>query len=292
MASRKGRFLWLSLKVAGDIIRADSVDVGEAANIVILKRVENMSAPLSITLLLNEYRFEEVIPLVERVLREAAAESPDRLIEVARGIIAWKGFFANASQEVASEAYFRAVYSLLQELAGADSPAAIAAAENLAGILGSIDKIEEAIFLRERVLEHVRGRFQPDDARLLEVRDGLVFLYRRAGQEEKASELYADAGLCEHLAPAERYVRDQGAKLVSCCRPWSANCHIWAYFDALLDCERLIKTLCLDPCVKIHDHRGTHDGSERGLVCVVHHDGVIGRHPSDAGPNVRTIPVP
>jgi hypothetical protein len=251
-----------------------------------------MSPPLSIPSLLNEYRFEEVIPRVERVLREAAAESPDRLIEVARGIVAWKGFFANARQAAASEAYFRQVYSLLQELAGADSAAAIAAAENLAGILASLDKMEEAISLQERVFDHVRGRFPPDDARVMEVRDGLGFLYRRASHELKASELYADAGLCEHLAPAEQYLRGQGAKLITCCRPWSANCHIWAYFDALLDCERLIQTLSLNPCVNIHDHRGTHDGSERGLVCTVHHDGVIGLHPSDAGPDVRTIPVP
>jgi hypothetical protein len=127
---------------------------------------------------------------------------------------------------------------------------------------------------------------------VLQVRDGLAFLYRHAGQEEKADELFANLGLCEHLGPLERYVRDHGAKLVSCCRPWSENCHIWAYFDALLDCERLIEALGLDPCVKIHDHRGTHDGSERGLICEIHNDGVMGLHPSDAGPTTRTIPAP
>lgn len=49
-------------------------------------------------------------------------------------------------------------------------------------------------------------------------------------------------------------------------------------------CDRLIEGLSLDACVQIHDHRGTHEGSERELVCTLHHDGLIGPHPSDAGP--------
>jgi hypothetical protein len=229
------------------------------------------------------------VPLVERALREAAAESAERLMEAARGIVAWRGIFAKASEEAASEPYFRAVYQVLAEIAGSESSAAMAAAENLAGILGSIGKIDEAIALREKVLDSVRLRFPADDARVMQGRDGLAFLYRRAGQEGKVSELFADVGLCEHLAPAERYILGQGAKVVSCCRPWSENCHIWVYFDTMLDCEALIQGLGLDACVVIHDHRGTHEGSERGLVCSAHHDGLIGPHPSDAGPQVRTI---
>ena len=120
-----------------------------------------MSAPLSIPSLLNEYRFEEAIPMVEQVLRGAAAESPERLIEVARGMIAWKRFFSNARQAAASEVYFRRVYTLLQELAGADSAAAMAAAENLAGILGSLDKMEESDFLTRA---RIRSRSRPVSA--------------------------------------------------------------------------------------------------------------------------------
>lgn len=80
--------------------------------------------------------------------------------------------------------------------------------------------------------------------------------------------------------------------MVSSGQPWSQNCHVWVYFDALLDCERLIQGLGLDPCVEIHDHRGTHDGSERGLVCTIHHDGVMGPHLSDCGFEKKTITVP
>ena len=248
-----------------------------------------MSVMPEVLKMLKEYRFDDAIPLVSLMLREAAAESPERLLEAAREVVAWKGIFGHARQAVASEPYFRAVYATLGELAGPDSPPAMAAAENLAGILGSIDRIDEAIALRERVFSHVAGRFPMDDPRFLGVRDGLGFLYSRAGREDKWEEIYRHVGLCGHLTPAEQYIRERGAKVVSCCRPWSRNCHIWVYFDVLLDCESLMRGLALDAAVEIHDHRGTHDGSERGLVCSVHGDGVIGPHPSDALPGTRTV---
>jgi len=96
-----------------------------------------MSGAPDIPSLLNENRFEEVIPLLDRTLRTAAAESSEELARVARAIVAWRGVFANAQQEIASEVYFRAVYVLLGDLAGEESPEAMAAAENLAGILGA-----------------------------------------------------------------------------------------------------------------------------------------------------------
>ena len=240
--------------------------------------------------MLNGRQYEDAMPLMEQALRSAAVESPERLTEVARGIVAWRGFFANHAEQQESERYFRWVFAILAELAGPESPAAMAAAENLASILGALDQVPEAIAIRERVLAHVRGRFAVDDPRFMSVREELAFLYGRAGEDEKAEELYRELGLCEHLQPAERFLRDAGAKLFSLSRPWSGNCHLWAFFDAVLDCERLMESLHLDPCVQIHDHRGTHDGSERGLVCTVHHDGVMGAHPADAGPERRRIP--
>ncbi|HEY2018311.1 MAG TPA: hypothetical protein VGH38_32625, partial [Bryobacteraceae bacterium] len=222
--------------------------------------------------LLNERQYATAAPLMEQALRQAAAESPERLIEAARGIVAWKGIFARGSDAEESVPWFRQVFAILSELSGPDSPAAMAAAENLASILGSVGRVEEAIVLREKVLAHARGRFALDDSRFMSVRDGLAFLYREAGQLSRADELYAEPGLCEHLEPAAQLLREAGARLFSICRPWSDNCHLWACYDAVLDCERLIEQLALDPCVHIHDHRGTHDGSKRGLVCTIHND--------------------
>ena len=241
--------------------------------------------------LLKACKFEEAIPLVVRTLREAATESPERLTDAAREIVAWRGIFRNSAEAQASEPYFRAVHSLLAELAGDDSPAAMAAAENLAGILGSLGKVDEAIQLRERVFAHARGRFPADDPRFMQVRDGLAFLYRQAGREEKVADVYRSVELCVHLDRAFNRLLDRGARLVYCGQPWSQNCHLWVYFDGVLECEGLMRALKLDPCVQIHDHRGTHDGSERGLVCTIHRDAVIGVHPADAGPKTKTFTV-
>jgi hypothetical protein len=241
---------------------------------------------------LRERRYDDAARLAVEGLRQAAAKSPDRLTEAARTVVAWKGFFENTRDAAASEPYFRAVFAVLEELAGPASPAAMAAAGNLAGMLGSLGQLDEAIALGERVLAHVRQRFPADDVRFLSQREALVFLYRLAGNEAAAMELYRETGLCEHLRPAERHLRELGAKLYSVGRPWTENCHIWVFFDTVLDCEGLIARLGLDSCVSIHDHRGTHDGSERGLVCSIHQDGIMGRYPLDANPQPEALPGP
>jgi hypothetical protein len=231
--------------------------------------------------LLNQRRYHEAAGLAVEGLQQAGAESPDHLTAAVRALVAWKGFFSDSNDAAASEPYFRAVFAELQALAGPASPAAMAAADNLAGLLGSLGQIAEAIALRERVFAHVSQRFPADDARYMEVREGLVFLYRLAGKEEAAAELHKETGLCAHLKPAEQHLRDTGTRLYSVGRPWSDNCHIWVFFDALLDCEAQVAELGLDACVRIHDHRGTHDGSERGLICAVHYDWIMGRRPND-----------
>jgi hypothetical protein len=237
-----------------------------------------MSSPAEIVGILRQGRFDEAASDAEALLREAAANG--RLTDVARQIVMWQGVFRNHDEAAESVTYFRAVHRVLAELAGADSPAEIAAAANLAGILGSVDQLDEAIALRERVWTHVQGRFRDGDSQYLMARDSLAFLYRRAGNEAAAAALFGETGICAHLAPVEKALRTEGSAPYSVGQPWSDNCHIWVFFDQVLDCEGLMERLRLDQsCVAIHDHRGTHDGSERGLVCTVHHDGVMGRHP-------------
>jgi len=248
-----------------------------------------MSTIPEILQMLRDNRFDDVTPLMTEMLRRAAAESPQKLTDVARQLVQWRGLFRNTTDARTSEHYFRAVHVVLSELAGPESPAAMAAAENLAGLLGSIDQVEEAIAIREKVLAHLKTRFPSDDQRVMMVRDSLGILYQRARREDKLAELYEDTGVCEHLQPVEKFVRGKGGRVVSVGRPWSANCHIWVYFDMILDAESLIKGLSVDPCVQIHDHRGTHDGSEHGVVCTIHHDGIMGPHPADAPRTAKTV---
>src|SRR5262245_43127613 len=154
-----------------------------------------MSDRTAILQMLRECRFDDVTPIVIRTLRDAAAESPQRLAEVARDVVRWRGFFKNNAEAMTSESYFRAVHSVLLELAGADSPVTVTAADNLAGLLGSIGKVDEAISLREEVVRYMSSRLPSDDQRLLIVRDGLAVLYRRAGREDRLAELYAMIGI-------------------------------------------------------------------------------------------------
>jgi hypothetical protein len=251
-----------------------------------------MSTIPEILQMLRENRFDDAMPLVTATLRDAASESPKKLTDAARDLVRFQGFFSNTAQASKSESYFRTVHTLLSELAGPESPAAMAAADNLGSLLGSIGQVDEAIALREKVLEHLSSRFGSDDQRVALVRNGLSILYQRSGRDDKMKELFQATSVCEHLRAAQKYVLDQGGRVVYSGQPWSANCHLWVYFDTILDSDRLIKGLALDACVQVHDHRGTHDGSERGIVCTIHNDGLMGPHPADASPAAKTVTVP
>lgn len=83
----------------------------------------------------------------------------------------------------------------------------------------------------------------------------------------------------EHLRPVLAHLLASGARIGATGRVWSRNCRMWVYVDVGLDCESLQQRFALPACVVIHDHIGTHDGSERGLDCEEHHDAVMGIHP-------------
>lgn len=121
------------------------------------------------------------------------------------------------------------------------------------------------------------------------LRDNLAIRYRNAGHQAKSDELYRESGVCEHLRPVEDYIRSQGARVMGIGSYWSINCRTWVVFqDVILDAEALKKKFSLPDFVSVHTHRGTHDGSEHGLVCERHHDALIGVHP-DLAETARVI---
>lgn len=85
--------------------------------------------------------------------------------------------------------------------------------------------------------------------------------------------------VCEHLAPALADLLAQGAGITFAGRAWSDNCRMWVYLDRVLDLEALRARHQLPDFVADHEHRGTHDGSERGLVCTRCRDAVMGLYP-------------
>ncbi len=88
--------------------------------------------------------------------------------------------------------------------------------------------------------------------------------------------------VCPHLIPVAEYLLAHGAKITYVGQAWSSNCRLWVYYDVVLDCEALIRRFELPPLVKMHEHKGAHEGSECGLYCEEHHDGLMGVHPEYA----------
>jgi len=90
--------------------------------------------------------------------------------------------------------------------------------------------------------------------------------------------------LCEHLAPIDADLHEQGLAETFRGQAWSNNCREWVYFDAVLDLDAIRAHHPLAPCVQEHVNLDTHNGTERGLVCQVHHDGVMGLLPESMAP--------
>jgi hypothetical protein len=86
--------------------------------------------------------------------------------------------------------------------------------------------------------------------------------------------------LCEHLAPMEAELKARGIGETFRGQAWSDNCREWVYFDCVLDVAGLRRRHSPAPCVVDHENRDPRSGTERGLVCTEHHDGIMGRHPA------------
>ena len=101
------------------------------------------------------------------------------------------------------------------------------------------------------------------------------------------SEMEKQEPICEHLRVLERELLDRRIPETLRGQPWSDNCRQWVYFACVLDLPALRGRLALDACVADHQQLGTHDGSESGFVCTVHHDAIMGLHPAD--PNGKPL---
>ncbi|ABF42227.1 hypothetical protein Acid345_3226 [Candidatus Koribacter versatilis Ellin345] len=89
--------------------------------------------------------------------------------------------------------------------------------------------------------------------------------------------------LCEHLHPLEEAIAAVGIRETFRGAAWSKNCREWVYFDCYLELAAIRALFKFAPCVIDESHRGTHDGSERGLVCNEHWDAVMGVYEPQAG---------
>ena len=81
---------------------------------------------------------------------------------------------------------------------------------------------------------------------------------------------------CDHLRKLELAIIGAGIRETFRGPAWSNDCREWVYFDCFIDVEAVQVKFRLPECVLPHVYQGTHGGEERGVVCRVCHDAIIG----------------
>lgn len=94
--------------------------------------------------------------------------------------------------------------------------------------------------------------------------------------------------LCEHLEPLRLHVLALGGQQQHILQTWS-NARHFAFFACILNRPALRAAVPLPAFVVDHDHRGTHDGNESGMVCERCQDGLVGYHPQAAPQDAPVI---
>jgi hypothetical protein len=238
-------------------------------------------------------RFDHAGDLGVQLVKSAAAVSPAEVGEVARQLLSsfkLKPFFRNSTEAAAAGAFYDPVAKALEQALGPDDLLMAQARISRAAVASSRQEWTTAALLLQQSLSTFISQFGLSDPRTMSLRDNLAIQYRNAGDPKRAEELYAQSGICEHLQPLEKYLRNNGAKVMSICRPWTDNCRTWVYFEnVVLDLAAIRKKIPLAECVANHIHRGTVDGAEQGFVCAADHDALMGAHPDCAPPEWRRI---
>jgi hypothetical protein len=230
--------------------------------------------------LVKESRFDEATAALEVFFAPLSAQELAEREAAVEPFTRFTPIFGHAREFVLAAPFFERLVSLVAASLGPEHPHVYRVKRILAGVLSGTDRLPEAIRLQEEVYAFFEPRVPADHPGLMSLRDSLATFYRNAGRNAEADALVGgSSGVCSHLTPLVDDLRRQGARVASVGQPWSERCHVWVFFDAVLDAEALKKRLALPDCVEVHDHRGTHDGAERGLVCREHDDGVMGRHP-------------
>ncbi|MBN1425321.1 hypothetical protein JXA88_12275, partial [Candidatus Fermentibacteria bacterium] len=75
--------------------------------------------------------------------------------------------------------------------------------------------------------------------------------------------------VCEHLAPLEKALLEDGVRVTYRGQAWSKNCREWVYFDVILDIDAIMERFSLPSCVRFHENTDERSGLERGLECSV-----------------------
>lgn len=86
--------------------------------------------------------------------------------------------------------------------------------------------------------------------------------------------------MCAHLRAAEVAVHEAGLRETYRGQPWTDRCRTWVYFDGVVPITDLLDRGLYDPAVvTVHANLDQRSGTEMGLYCNEHHDGLMGLLP-------------
>ncbi|MBX3243792.1 MAG: hypothetical protein KF685_04990 [Acidobacteria bacterium] len=83
--------------------------------------------------------------------------------------------------------------------------------------------------------------------------------------------------VCSHLAGLEQELIRSGASETYRGQAWSDNCREWVYFDLVLDVVSIAERFGFEDPVAVHENNDPKSGQERGFICRLCHDGIMGR---------------
>jgi hypothetical protein len=235
----------------------------------------------------REGRYADAIALASDLMNSAALVSSDEVKEVGRAVAEGRDFapiFGSSARAGEAAPFFEGVLKDLEFHLSAESAIAAGFAMKVAPFYVSQGRAEKAVNLVERAVLTFSTLLGPRHPQTRLARSTLAIFFRNMGRADRADGVFADTGICQHLRPAQEYIRSLGVRVFDVCTPWTQNCRTWVYFDkVVLDVESLKSRFGLPECVVVHSHRGTHDGAEHGLVCQADHDALMGVHPEVAG---------
>lgn len=86
--------------------------------------------------------------------------------------------------------------------------------------------------------------------------------------------------MCEHLVKLDNELKEKGITETYRGQTWSRNCREWAYYDCVLDLEKIQQRYHFPDFVKVHINDDGKSGMEAGFYCDECKDAIMGAHPS------------
>jgi hypothetical protein len=190
--------------------------------------------------------------------------------------------FGHASQFAPALAYYEAVARTLGPLLDRGDSARVRCSQNLATVLATLGRVEEAERIRRDVFDDLRATRPPGDNERISACHWVASVLRGSGDPSAADALYAEVPICTHLQPVRGALLRSGAFITNAGHLWS-EAGISICFSTVLDPDELRRELALDACVSPTENDDPRSGPELGLYCTIDRDSIVGPHPKFAG---------